>query len=205
MASRARRLARGWAASLIATGLGAASHAAVDGTWPPLILILLSAALAAPVCMLLAGRLLSRMSVAAAVLASQGLFHGLFAQSGHGVTAVDHTHHVTGAGVEGTPQLVVSVAPGLAHHGAGMLAAHVIAAVATYALLRHGEVTAVRLLEVLSLRVLAWVRVPVLPVIRTVPRRIAWTSPRALTDQLLLPVVQSFRGPPARGTAPAFA
>ncbi|MEX5272358.1 hypothetical protein RF638_00195 [Kocuria sp. CPCC 205235] len=205
MSSRARRLARGWAASLIATSLGAASHAAVDGTWPPVILILLSAALAAPVCMLLAGRVLSRVSVAAAVVASQGLLHGLFAQSGHGVTAVDHTHHVTGAVAEGTPQLVVTLAPDLAHHGAGMLAAHVIAAAATYALLRHGEVAAVRLLDAVSLRVLALVSVPVLPVIRAVPRRIAWTSPRALTDQLLLPVVHGFRGPPARGTAPAFA
>lgn len=155
--------------------------------------------------MLLAGRVLSRVSVAAAVVASQGLLHGLFAQSGHGVTAVDHTHHVTGAVAEGTPQLVVSLAPDLAHHGAGMLAAHVIAAAATYALLRHGEVAAVRLLDAVSLRVLALVSVLVLPVIRAVPRRIAWTSPRALTDQLLLPVVHGFRGPPARGTAPAFA
>lgn len=206
MASRARRLARGWGASLIATGLGAASHAAVDGTWPPVILMLLSAALAAPVCMLLAGRVLSRVSIAAAVVASQGILHWLFAQSGHGVTAVDHTHHVTStAAAESTPQLVVTLAPDLAHHGAGMVAAHVIAAIATYALLRHGEVASVRLLDAVSLRVLALVRVPVLPVLRTVPRRIAWTSPRALTDQLLLPVVHGFRGPPARGAAPVFA
>lgn len=205
MTTRARRLARGWAASLIATGLAAASHAAVDGTWPSLILILLSAALAAPVCMLLAGRVLSRVSVAAAVVASQGLLHALFAQSGHGVTAVDHTHHVTSAAAEGSPQLVVTLAPDLAHHGMGMLVAHMVAAIATYALLRHGEVAAVRLLDAVSLRVLGWVRVPTLPVIRSVPRRIAWTSPRALVDQLLLSVVHGFRGPPARGTAPVFA
>ncbi len=205
MSSRARRLARGWGASLIATGLGAASHAAVDGTWPPVILMLLSAALAAPVCMLLAGRVLSRVSIAAAVVASQGILHWLFAQSGHGITAVDHTHHVTGAAAESSPQLVVAMAPELAHRGAGMFAAHVIAATATYALLRHGEVAAVRLIDAVSLRVLAWVSVPVLPVIRTVPRRIAWTSPRALSDQLLLPVVHGFRGPPVRGTAPVFA
>lgn len=205
MSSRARRLARGWGASLIATGLGAASHAAVDGTWPPVILMLLSAALAAPVCMLLAGRVLSRVSIAAAVVASQGILHWLFAQSGHGITAVDHTHHVTGAAAESSPQLVVAMAPELAHRGAGMFAAHVIAAAATYALLRHGEVAAVRLIDAVSLRVLAWVNVPVLPVIRTVPRRIAWTSPRALSDQLLLPVVHGFRGPPVRGTAPVFA
>ena len=205
MSSRARRLARGWGASLIATGLGAASHAAVDGTWPPVILMLLSAALAAPVCMLLAGRVLSRVSIAAAVVASQGILHWLFAQSGHGITAVDHTHHVTGAAAESSPQLVVTMAPELAHHGAGMFAAHVIAATATYALLRHGEVAAVRLIDAVSLRVLAWVSVPVLPVSRTVPRRIAWTSPRALSDQLLLPVVHGFRGPPVRGTAPVFA
>ncbi|WP_223286463.1 hypothetical protein [Kocuria atrinae] len=158
--------------------------------------------------MLLAGRVLSRVSVAAAVVASQGILHGLFAQSGHGVTAVDHTHHVTSAAAEGTPQLVVTLAPDLGHHGMGMLVAHLIAAMATYALLRHGEVASVRLLDAVSLRVLALVRVPVLPVLpvmRTVPRRIAWTSPRALVDQLLLPVVHGFRGPPARGAAPVFA
>lgn len=205
MASRARRLARGWTASLIATGLGSASHAAVDGTWPPLILVLLSAALAAPVCILLAGRVLSRVSVAAAVLVSQGFLHGLFAQSGHGVTAVDHTHHATSTAAEGAPQLVVTMVPDLTHHGLGMMAAHMMAAAATYALLRHGEVAAVRLVEAVSLRVLTWVKAPALPVIRTVPRRIAWTSPCALTDQLLLPVVHGFRGPPTRATAPAFA
>ena len=204
MTSRARRLARGWAASLIATSLGAGSHAAIDGTWPPVILVLLSAALAAPVCMLLAGRLLSRVSVAAAVLTSQGLFHGLFAQAGHGVTAVDHTHHVASAAT-GSPQLVVTVAPEMAHHGAAMLGAHVLAGLATYALLRHGEVAAVRLLDAVALRVLAWMTLPMLPVIRTAPRRIAWLSPRALSDQLLLPVVHGFRGPPARGTVPVFA
>ncbi|MBD2761667.1 hypothetical protein IEE91_02405 [Kocuria sp. cx-455] len=205
MASRARRLARGWAASLIATGLGAASHAAVDGTWPPVILMLLSASLAAPVCMLLGGKVLSRVSVAAAVVASQGLFHSVFAQAGHGITAVDHTHHAVGAVAEGGPQLVVTTAPDLVHHGAGMLAAHIVAAVATYLLLRHGEVAAMRLVDAVSLRVSAWVSVPLPPMIRTVPRRIAWTSPRALTDQLLLPVVHGFRGPPARVTVPVLA
>lgn len=205
MTTRARRLARGWAASLIATSLGAGSHAAVDGTWPPLILMLLSAALAAPVCMLLAGRLLSRVSVAAAVFTSQGLFHGLFAQAGHGVTAVDHTHHVTNTVAGGSPQLVVAVAPETGHHGAGMLVAHVVAGFATYALLRHGEVAAMRLLDSVSLRVLALVKTPSLPVIRTAPPRIAWLSPRALADQLLLPVVHGFRGPPAHRTAPVSA
>lgn len=205
MTSRARRLARGWAASLIATTLGAGSHAAVDGTWPPFILIALSAALAAPVCMLLAGRLLSRFSVAAAVVISQGLFHGLFSQAGHGATAADHLHHHGGAALVDGPQLVVTVLPSTAHHGTGMLAAHVVAAAATYALLRHGEVSAVRLLDAVAMRVLALVITRVPPVIRTVPRRTAWTSPRALSDQLLLPVVHGYRGPPAPGAIPAFA
>ena len=62
-----------------------------------------------------------------------------------------------------------------------------------------------RLVDAVSLRVSAWVSVPLPPMIRTVPRRIAWTSPRALTDQLLLPVVHGFRGPPARGTVPVLA
>ena len=78
-----------------------------------------------------------------------------------------------------------------------MLVAHAVAALATYLLLRHGEVAAFRLLDAFSVRVLR-ILAPVLrPVTVEVPRRTSWTSPRALTPQLLLPSVCGYRGPPA--------
>ncbi|RKQ34862.1 PDZ domain-containing protein [Kocuria tytonis] len=196
MSPRARRLARGWVAALVATTLAAGSHAAMDGTWPSPIIVALSTCLAAPVCMLLAGRVLSRGSVVCAVVVSQTLLHTLFAQSGGVAHAVDHSHHQLAAAADG-PAVVVSVLPGSAHHGTGMLVAHGVAALATYLLLRHGEMAVFRLLDALSLRVLRLLTAVVRPVTAVVPRRISWTSPRSLADQLLLSSVCAYRGPPA--------
>ena len=92
--------------------------------------------------------------------------------------------------------MVVSVLPA-SHHGHGMLVAHAVAAVATYLLLRHGEVALFRLLHALSLRVLRILRAVRRPVTVAVPRRTSWVSPRALVDQLLLSSVCGYRGPPA--------
>ncbi|MDO4918197.1 hypothetical protein [Kocuria sp.] len=198
MSPRAHRLARGWVVALVATTLAAGSHAAVDGNWPSLLIIALSTCLAAPVCMLLGGRALSRWSMAAAVGLSQALLHILFANSAGGMQLVDHTHHHVAAAGDG-PAVVISGLPDVAHHGAGMLAAHAVAALATYALLRRGEVTLFRLVAALSLRVLRILRVVVRPVLVAVPRRVSWSSPRALVDQLLLSCVCGYRGPPALG------
>ena len=196
MSRRAHRLARGWVAAFVATTLAAGSHAAADGSWPPLLIVTLSTCLAAPLCMLLAGRVLSRGSVAGAVLSSQMLLHVIFAHSGGVVHTVDRTHHHAAAATDG-PAVVVSVLPSAAHHDGGMLAAHAVAAVATYLLLRHGEVAFFRLLYSLSLCVLRILRAVRRPVTVAVPRRTSWTSPRALADQLLLSSVCGYRGPPA--------
>ena len=63
MSPRARRLARGWAGAAIATSAAALSHAAAGGQAPPVVLVLLSLALSGPLCMALAGRVLSRSSL----------------------------------------------------------------------------------------------------------------------------------------------
>lgn len=196
MSPRARRLARGWIAALLATVLAAGSHAALDGTWPPPLVIALSTCLAAPVCMLLSGRTLSRVGVAASVAVSQLLLHVLFAQSGAMVHAVEHTHHHGSTALEG-PQLLLTPVPQVTHHHGAMLVAHVVAALATYALLRHGEVALVRLLATCSLRVLRLLTLLPRPVLPPVPRRTSWSSPRALSDQLLLSSLCGYRGPPA--------
>lgn len=55
MTPRALRLIRGWAAAFVATTLAVLAHVAAGGQWPPLMLYVLCVALAAPVCMVLAG------------------------------------------------------------------------------------------------------------------------------------------------------
>lgn len=151
--------------------------------------------------MLLAGRLLSRVSTAAAVLLSQGLFHVVFAGGG-GATVTDHTGHHASAAFQDGPNVVIVAAEHA--HGSEMLAAHAVAAALTYLLMRRGELAGVRLLDAVALRVLRLVtvtRTPVLPLSRP---RAAWTSPRALTDQLLLPTLNGHRGPPTFAAQPAF-
>ena len=92
MSPRARRLARGWAGAAIATSAAALSHAAAGGQAPPVVLVLLSLALSGPLCMALAGRVLSRSSLLLGVLLSQSVLHALFAASG-GAGTVAHAAH----------------------------------------------------------------------------------------------------------------
>lgn len=55
MTPRALRLIRGWAAAFVATTLAVLAHVAAGGQWPSVMLYVLCVALAAPVCMVLAG------------------------------------------------------------------------------------------------------------------------------------------------------
>lgn len=192
MSPRARRLARGWAGAGIATGAAAASHAVAGGQAPPAAVLLLSLALSGPVCMALAGRVLSRSSLALGVLLSQSLLHGMFAASGGVSTVADGSHHAAPGG----PALVLQVQSHPEHGGAAMVVAHLLAALAGYALMRHGEVAAVTLLEALRLRVRQLWRTLAGAVVVGRPRPVRPGRPRALTDQSLLRPVRSHRGPP---------
>lgn len=55
MTPRALRLIRGWVAAFVATTLAVLAHVAAGGQWPSVMLYALCVALAAPVCMVLAG------------------------------------------------------------------------------------------------------------------------------------------------------
>ncbi|MEX5234483.1 hypothetical protein [Kocuria arenosa] len=198
MSPRARRLARGWAGASIATSAAVLSHAAAGGQTPPAVLVLLSLALSGPLCMALAGRVLSRSSLLLGVLLSQSVLHALFAGSG-GVGTVAGTthpslHHAAqhGAG----PALVLEVQSHAGHGGTAMLVSHGLAALAAYALMRHGEVAAVVLLEALRLRVRRRRQLPPAPVVVGRPRAVRAGRPHVLTDQTLLRPVRSHRGPP---------
>jgi len=169
MTARGVRFVRGWAAAVAATFIAAFSHVLSGGPAPETSVLVLSLALSGLVCTALAGRVLSLWRLSAAVVFSQGLFHGLFslgsasAAAGTAVPTAGHAGHAahtvaaaSGAGLPGTGAMAMDHASPL------MWAGHALAALATITVLRHGEVTAVRLITALHLRVIAFLPV-VLP------------------------------------------
>jgi hypothetical protein len=183
--TRQLRLVRGAAASSIATIIAAVSHTIGGGAPPhPLLIIALSVFLT-PLAALLVGRSPGITRLSAAVLVSQTIFHVIFVALGATAspTVVAGHHHVMTL-----DPLSATVAP-----DAGMLGAHVLAAVLTIAMLWRGE----RLLGI----VLRWVRA----VLRTrMPRPHAeWPTPAsvAITARRFVSSIPaaaiSRRGPPA--------
>ena len=166
MTARGVRFVRGWAAAVAATFIAAFSHVLSGGPAPETSVLALSLALSGLVCTALAGRVLSLWRLSAAVVLSQSLFHGLFSlgsassAAGAAVPAAGHAGHAahtvaaaSGSGLPGTGTMVMDQASPL------MWAGHALAALATIAVLRHGEVTAVRLITALRLRVVAFLPV----------------------------------------------
>ncbi|MFJ4224785.1 hypothetical protein [Microbacterium sp. NPDC089695] len=134
MTSRQLRLVRAAAASAVATVLAAVSHTVVGGAVPHPLLVVAMTALLVPLSALLIGARTSRTRVALVVLVSQSAFHGVFALLGApaaGATVIGHQHHLDLS--------VFGPAVAVAAPDAAMLAAHVVAALVTTALLCHGE------------------------------------------------------------------
>jgi hypothetical protein len=137
------RVARGVIAGSLSAVLAGASHFAVDPTDPAPLVLAAAVAAAIGVCVLLAGHRMGPVRLGAAVTLSQGAYHLLFSLPGtntagaalgpgHGAElAAGHPHPLPGAlspesallGPEHWPMLLV----------------HLLAVVATYLLLRHGE------------------------------------------------------------------
>ncbi|WP_147102976.1 hypothetical protein [Nesterenkonia populi] len=139
--SIASSMLRGVLIAASAVGAGVLAHAAAGQHSPHAVVVLLAMTVAVPVSTALASVRLSRLRLAAAVLLSQAVLHGLFAlfpaaQSSRLQAAggeAGHAHH---------PH--VAVMSGAADHAAHqtdatMVAAHLIAAAGTYAVLRRGE------------------------------------------------------------------
>lgn len=196
MNPRARRLARGWAGAAMTTSFAAASHVTAGGQVPPLMLVLLSLALSGPLCMALAGRVLSRSSLLAGVVLSQGIFHVLFTITGSVTTVVDTTHHAVAAVSADGPALVLQAQTHTDHDDTAMLSFHLAAAAATYGFMRHGEVAIVDLLQALRLRAYRLWPVLTVPFVAHRPRSAPEGRPHVLTDQSLLRPVRSYRAPP---------
>ncbi len=140
MRTRQLRALRGASAATIAVLFAAVSHTVGGGAAPSLALLLGVAALAWPVTTALVGRRLRPAGLAAAVIVAQATLHVVFAvTSGLGAphagslhTSAVHQHgHVLVDATGSVAQIVLPSPP--------MLAAHLLAATASFVLLFSGE------------------------------------------------------------------
>ncbi|KTR93319.1 hypothetical protein NS220_12950 [Microbacterium testaceum] len=193
-AGRAQRVGRGIAAAAVATFIATVSHASVGAELPPALNIALALCLAAPVCVLLAGRTASWWRLSLAVVLSQAVFHGILALDlrGDGVAAAGGHHGAPAALLDATGSSHALVAHG--SHSPWMWAAHAFAAVVTILALGRGE-HAVRVIAQFFHAALAVLRpfrglTPQTDDVRTAP------EPLLLTTAMTVLSVMRHRGPP---------
>ncbi|MDU0366745.1 hypothetical protein AB0O16_02950 [Microbacterium sp. NPDC089180] len=189
-AGRAQRVGRGVAAAAVATFIATVSHASVGAELPPTLNAVLALCLAAPVCVLLAGRTASWWRLSLAVVLSQALFHGILALDLSGSGAGPMSHH--GA----APLLLDAAATGPAHaaHSPWMWVAHAFAAAVTILALGRGE-RAVRAIARFFVAVLLRLRPFRGPAARTDAVRTA-PEPLLLTTAMTVLSPMRHRGPP---------
>lgn len=188
MQSRASRVARGWVAGTIATGVAAVSHGLANGSAPSALAIVVGLVFAGLLGTLAVGKRPSLPRLSIVVGGSQLAFHLLFSGLTPG-TATVGTHH-TGAVLDAA----------VAHHGTDpwMWAAHTVALLATIAFLRRAEVRVWNILDE-AFRVTRFARVAIAnrpAIVRLVPS----DAPRHPFAVLFFCVVTR-RGPPALGFA----
>lgn len=191
-------MVRGWIGAVVSTTIAAASHVLAGGHAPVLSMLILSLVLSGLVCTVFAGRLLSMWRLLVGVLLSQALFHGLFSlgvPSGSAPAMAGHAGHSTEQMSEALH--LAAAAPVMDHSSSVMWLSHVLAAVFTVVLLRHGESVAVALLDALRLRVK-----PLLMLVRVLaaeadPAPVPGSWPvRVLPSLGIHCSVMRYRGPP---------
>lgn len=212
------RLLRGLLSGGFAVGFAAAAHTAAGHHGPHLLVIVLALAVSIPLCTALSGVRLSRARLIAAVVSSQAVLHGLFelfpaqqaGAAGAGATiGAAHGHQAAqGPHVGHHAEQIVTELPAetsdhlhsglIAGPDAAMAAAHIGAAVLTYALLRRGETLLTALGAVLTLRPVLLLLVGVVPLTddRSARRRPDWPA-RQGADVWNGAGPRTVRGPPA--------
>ena len=198
--SRGVRTARGVLGAVSTTVLAAASHALAGGA-VTLLALIVTAALALPICVALSGRIASLWRLCIAVGVSQFFYHWTFAGLGASM--------LSGPGDDG--RSAASPLPAHAAHifdsfspawGAPQVGAdlsmwisHALTALVTIALLHRGEVAGLQLLRLLSSVIPA---LPEAPRIAPVPRglRLQARPTATLGDGIVALSSISHRGPP---------
>ena len=138
MTTRWARFVRGWGVAGFSVFVAALSHTLGGGSAPGALAVVLSLAFGGIVCIGLAGSTLSLWRVGLSVLASQLIFHGLFAMggAGGGLSAAPTAHHQAVSVILGAPG---SASVHAAGHDGAMWFAHAAAGALTIAALRRGE------------------------------------------------------------------
>lgn len=185
MTPRHIRALRGTVAAWIATIVAATAHTLAGGGAPSPAFVAAVGILASPVAVALVGGRLAAWRSGTAVLASQALFHTAFALTADADPTALHGHHVAHLGGD-LAALVVPDGP--------MLAAHVLAAVATVFALFGGE----RMLRALSRGIRSvFARARTLAPRVPAPRLIAAPAVPSRGPVLIVLSDLSRRGPPA--------
>lgn len=206
---RASRAARGALAAVFSTFIALASHVLAGGDVPGPLGIVVPLVFATSSCVALAGLRKSWLRLSVSVGLSQLLFHTLFvigASSSMSVTGGGSGGHA-GHGADQALMIVGSAGTSMAHGshtGAGMMAAHAVAALVTVITLQRGEAVLNRLLglagRLVAVLLVPAVRLLVLPV----HPRSALSSLEGSWTPAPLPVVTTGtvrRGPPALSLA----
>jgi hypothetical protein len=194
MDRRKQRALRGAGASALAVFVAALFHAAGGGPQPTALALVVSFILAAPACVLLAGRRPALWRLAASVALSQFAFHFLFGLGQPSDVRFDGD--ATMAGMPGM-HLAVSGGSGAAVATSSMWAGHVMGALVTIVAIRHGEHVIRRMIE-LAVRFLITAIALVSATISPRPRPAAATGvPPILFPQFLVGTTRH-RGPPVR-------
>ncbi|MGK9149036.1 hypothetical protein KXS11_15500 [Plantibacter flavus] len=200
MTERWARVVRGAAAALFATFSAALSHTLGGAAAPSMFVLLIGGTFALLVCVLLAGRRISAVGVAASVLVSQLGYHALFTLVPSTAAATVTSTGTIGSGNWHQHGVVEFASSGVAtsahvHAGPTMWGAHLVAAVATIAAILFAERVVRAAIAALAVRVLAR-RAAVLHLVPS-PRRVRWARvnerPRNLGVVLLH---LRHRGPP---------
>jgi hypothetical protein len=200
------RVGRGSLAAAVSTFVAAFSHAVAGGPLPGAAGLALCLAFSTLVCVALAGKRMSRVRLAASVLVSQALFHGLFSSLTATAGPVPAAIPPVGGVVAHVHSPVLgfgAVVPHASHTDSVMLLAHLVAAAVTFLALRHGELAVAALLELARTVVVAIVpRMPDVPA-RSRSVRVAAVRLRTARPRLRRPAlsVLRHRGPPSRAFA----
>lgn len=195
----AARLVRGMVCAALATFLAGASHAVAGGT-VPLPAILLALPLGSLLCVMLAGRRLSRLRIVMGVSASQIIFHFLYAffamvpSAPAALTGHQHDGGFTSSLVPVPP----ATGSSMSAMDTSMVFSHLVAGVVTIVLVRHGEQLWWSLIGILAATVTHVVRlVRLCPVSRQLRRAVDVSAPFGLYELLHSDARLQLRGPPA--------
>lgn len=132
--TRWARVARGTIAATVSLFIAAFSHWLAGGSLPGVAGFALCLVFSVLACVALVGRRMPRTRLAASIVASQAMYHGVFASLGSStIPTAPALGHVHDAPIE-----FGAVAPHL-HASNEMLLAHAFAAVVTFVILAFGE------------------------------------------------------------------